>query len=672
MQLSGPKPEPASVGSSPVEAEARALPYQWNLLAWAALIGVLTGLAVVAFHELLGFINNGLFGPFVEGLLTVGRSQPPELAPELPLVVAPDAGTPLRALLQVGLGGLGFLPPPPAIPEPLPLPGSSLPDWITLWPVVVVPTLGGWAVGLLRRYGGDLGPGLPSLMAMADGAVSARPRLPFQRLLGASISLGSGASLGPEGPSVESGGNIGLWVALRGGLSPQSQKALVAAGVAAGLAAGFKAPIAGVFFAFEGSFSAVQGRPSLRAVLVAAVASSLVTQLLLGDTPILRLPAYEVRSPLELPLYLGLGLVASLMSWALVSLLAAGRSERLQSWLGQLPPGLPTALGGACVGVMALGFPQVLGVGYDTIEALLGSEGGVPLLTLLVLLGVKLLATGISNATGFVGGGFAPSLFLGAVLGNCYGQLLGDSGLHLPVAEPPAYAMVGMAAVLAGSARAPLTALLLLFELTRDIRIVLPLMAAAGLSAVLVERWQGLADPGLLGPDSQEEHRRRQLAALQVTEAFEPEAPLVLPAELPAQKALVQLVEAHGHCLVVADGAWVVGLVTLADLQRALSAEREFSDDGSLPVPTLLSCRRGDLVWLPMSAQLAQLEDQLRPNGLRQLPVFDVPAAAAAALPHGLPNPGLPVASLRGLASRDGMARALARQLTPAEDWVQA
>lgn len=362
-------------------------------------------------------------------------------------------------------------------------------------------------------------------MAMADGAVSARPSLPFLRLLGASLSLGSGASLGPEGPSVESGGNIGLWVALRGGLSPQSQKALVAAGVAAGLAAGFKAPIAGVFFAFEGSFSAVQGRPSLRAVLVAAVASSLVTQLLLGDTPILRLPAYEVRSPLELPLYLGLGLVASLMSWALVSLLAAGRSERLQAWLGQLPPGLPTALGGASVGVMALGFPQVLGVGYDTIEALLGSEGGVPLLTLLVLLGVKLLATGISNATGFVGGGFAPSLFLGAVLGNCYGQLLGDSGLHLPVAEPPAYAMVGMAAVLAGSARAPLTALLLLFELTRDIRIVLPLMAAAGLSAALVERWQGLADPGLLGPDPQEEHRRRQLAALQVAEAFEPEAP---------------------------------------------------------------------------------------------------------------------------------------------------
>lgn len=289
------------------------------------------------------------------------------------------------------------------------------------------------------------------------------------------------------------------------------------------------------------------------------------------------------------------------------------------------------------MGLIALGFPQVLGVGYDTVEALLVSNGGVPLLTLLALLGLKLLATGISNATGFVGGGFAPALVLGAVLGNCYGQLLGESGLHLPVAEPPAYAMVGMAAVLAGSARAPLTALLLLFELTRDIRIVLPLMAAAGLSAALVERWQGLADPGLLGPDPIEEQRRRQLAALPVAEAFEPEAPLVLPAGLAASQALRQLVDAHGHCLVVAEGAWVVGLVTLADLQRALNAEARAPDGGAGTMPRLIECRRGDLVWLPLSAQLAQLEDQLTPNGLRQVPVFDVQAGERQPCPMDYP-----------------------------------
>jgi H+/Cl- antiporter ClcA len=547
------------------------------------------------------------------------------------------------------------------------LPSLEVPDWLQLWPVLVVPTLGGGLVGLLRRWLGEIGPGLPSLMAMADGAIEGTPRLPWLRLLTASLSLGSGASLGPEGPSVEAGGNVGLWLALRGRLTPQSQKALVAAGVAAGLAAGFKAPIAGVFFAFEGSFSGLGGRPSLRAVLVAAISATLVVQVGLGDTPILRLPAYDVRSLWELPLYLVLGVLASLMSWALIRLLELGRSPRLQQLLRQLPAGLPTAVGGLAVGVIALEFPQVLGVGYDTIEALLGSAGGIPLLTLVLLLGAKLVATGLSNALGFVGGGFAPSLVLGAVLGNCYGQLLGDSGLHLAVAAPPAYAMVGMAAVLAGSARAPLTALLLLFELTHDIRIVLPLMAAAGLSAGLVERWHGLHDPGLLGPDPQEEQRRSQLAALAIDEALEPEAPLVLEAGSTAAEALATVVAAHGHCLLLVDGPWVRGLVTLADLQRCIG--RGVTADGTPPL--LRESLRTDLVWLPASANLIRLEDQLETHDLRQLPVFDVPAEIAASLPHGLPQQGLPLKALIGMASRDGMARALARanlttQLAPA------
>jgi H+/Cl- antiporter ClcA len=674
LPASAPKAEasgPRASGprTSGAEADLRGLPFQWNLLAWAALVGTLTGLAVVAFHELLGFINNFLFGPFVEGLLVIGRSSPATPA-DLPPIdlppLAPDSGTPLRALLQLGLDGIGLLaaaPPPPPLPEPPPISLPTPPDWLALWPVVVVPTLGGLAVGLLRHVAGSIGPGLSSLMAIADGRQGGEPRLPWLRLVAASLSLGSGASLGPEGPSVEGGGNIGLWVALRGRLSPQAQKALVGAGVAAGLAAGFKAPIAGVFFAFEGSYSAIPGRPSLRAVLVAAVASALVTQLCLGDTPILRLPAYEVRSPLELPLYLGLGLLASLMSWLLIRLLAAGRDERVQAVVRRLPPGLPTALGGAALGGMALVFPQVLGVGYDTIEALLGRDGGIPLLTLVALIGVKLVATTVSNATGFVGGGFAPSLFLGAVLGSCYGQALGSGGLNLPVAEPPAYAMVGMAAVLAGSARAPLTALLLLFELTRDIRIVLPLMAAAGLSAALVERWQGIQDPGLMGPDPQEERRRGELAAIPVEEAFDPEAPLVLPAAMAASAALARLIDSHGHCLLVERAGLALGLVTIGDLQRGLASDLSRSQ-----APCLEDCLRTDLVWLPAGVHLDRLEDQLRPNGLRQLPVFAVPEGAGGHLPHGLPPGGLAVELLRGVASRDGMARALARRLQAASE----
>jgi H+/Cl- antiporter ClcA len=634
--------------------EPTAAPFQWGLLAWAALVGLLTGVAIVGFHYLLGFINNLIYGPFVEFVMGIAGPQP-ALPEPLPLP-PPPASTPLRSLLQLGLGGVGlFAPVPLPQPEPVLPPVPLAPPWLSTWPVVLGPVLGGLLVGLLRLVAKDLGPSLPSLMAMADGRMQAAAKLPFARLLGASISLGSGASLGPEGPSVESGGNIGLWLGRRAGLTPEALRALVGAGVAAGLAAGFRAPIAGVFFAFEGAYSTIPGRPSLRAVLVAAVSSTLVIQLGLGDQPIFRLPSYEVRSPLELPLYLGLGLLASGVSLALVRLLALGRSAPVQQRLQRLPPWLLTSLGGLGVGLMALGFPQVLGVGYDTIESLLGSGGGISLLSLLALLLVKLLATGLSNATGFIGGGFAPSLFLGAVLGSFYGQLLGDGGFGLPVAEAPAYAMVGMAAVLAGAARAPLTALLLLFELTRDIRIVLPLMAAAGLSALLVERWQGLADPGLLGPDPVEEERRAQLQLVGIEEALDPEAPLVLPASLAPRQALAQLLAAHGHCLLLEEGGWILGLVTLEDLQRILTANPDSAE--------LADCLRTELVWLPADADLSRLEDQLRPNGLRQLPVFAIDDRLPAQLPHGLPSGGLGVDQLQGLASRDGLARALARRL---------
>ena len=662
---------PAKVRRPPLQPNtdrrlsAQGFPFEWTLLAWAALVGISTGLAIVAFHNILDFLNNFLFGSFVEGLLEISRSPVAVAAaaqvPAAPVALPPpptnDAATPLQALLQLGLGSIGFLTgtPPAAAPAPLPSPGPAAPDWLTLWPVVVVPTLGGLAVGVLRRFFGPLGPGVPSLMAMAEGAEDPAPVPPLLRLLTAALSLGSGASLGPEGPSVESGGNLGLWWARVGRLSPQSQQTLVAAGVAAGLAAGFKAPIAGVFFAFEGNANTNASRPNLRAVLVAAVASALVTQLMLGDEPILRLPAYEVRSPLELPLYLGLGVLASLLSLALIKLMAAGRDGRVQRLLERLPPGLATALGGAAVGGMALAFPQVLGVGYDTIEALLGSDQGIPLLTLVALLGVKLLATSVSTASGFVGGGFAPALFLGATLGSVYGQLLGEGGLGLPVAEAPAYAMVGMAAVLAGSVRAPLTALLLLFELTRDIRIVLPLMAAAGLSAALVDRWQSVKPTTLLGADRNEERRRERLAAVAVIEALEPEAPLILPAQTPATTALSALIAAHGHCVLVVDPAEVnvVGIVTLTDLQQALNAAHQRGKPVSLG-----ECRRNDLVWLPDSAHLGDLEDQLGSQGIRQVPVF---AVSAGPLPRGLPSNGLGLDALRGLASRDGLALALAR-----------
>jgi hypothetical protein len=182
-------------------------------------------------------------------------------------------------------------------------------------------------------------------------------------------------------------------------------------------------------------------------------------------------------------------------------------------------------------------------------------------------------------------------------------------------------------------------------------------MAAAGLSAVLVERWQGFVDPGLLGPDPLEEQRRGELAALPVTDALEPEAPLLLPGETPAGEALGLLIAAHGHCLVVTENQQVLALVTLADMQGTLSAA-----GGAAGAVRLRDCRRSDLVWLPLSSRLDRLEDQIKARGHRQVPVFDVPDGNLGYLPEGVPPGGLPVDRLRGLASRDGLARALARR----------
>jgi hypothetical protein len=132
-------------------------------------------------------------------------------------------------------------------------------------------------------------------------------------------------------------------------------------------------------------------------------------------------------------------------------------------------------------------------------------------------------------------------------------------------------------------------------------------------------------------------------------------------ADLPAAEALAQLIAVHGHCLVIQEQGLAVGLVTLPDLQRALSGALARAGEG--PAVSLLDCRRTDLVWLPLEASLVQLEDQLTPAGLRQIPIFELPGKAVGYLPQDLPSGGLPISALRGLASRDGMARALAARL---------
>jgi H+/Cl- antiporter ClcA/CBS domain-containing protein len=447
------------------------------------------------------------------------------------------------------------------------------------WTLACVPMLGGVLVGLMRWRWRDFGPSISTLLSSTQQIQDLSPLRPVTRMVAASISLGTGASLGPEGPSVEVGASFGVLLSQVLQVSQERQRLLLGAGAAAGLAAGFNAPIAGVFFALEVVLGTTFATSAVSVVLLAAVVAALIAQIGLGAQPAFALPAYEVRSPLELPLYLGLGLFASLISIAYIEAIKLAQrcfkgEIRGLEWFGRLPIAFQPILGGICVGVVALPLPQIMGIGYETVEAML-RDVEFSLKLLVVLLVVKLLMTAISLGSGLVGGLFAPAMFLGASLGAAYGKVL---AVLLPfetmnIAAPPAYAMVGMAAVLAASARAPLTSILLLFELTRDYRIVLPLMAAVGLSVWLIERLRPRVNQDLKAQPIDLAVKQNHLDLLKqipVSEAMH-HGVLCLSGNLPVVEAGMILTEHHLHSALVVNGdEQLLGIVTLQDINRAI------------------------------------------------------------------------------------------------------
>ncbi|MBW4488529.1 MAG: chloride channel protein [Trichocoleus desertorum ATA4-8-CV12] len=508
------------------------------------------------------------------------------------------------------------------------------------WTLACVPMLGGVIVGFMRWRWRDFGPGISSLIAATQGKRELSPIRPVTKMVAASVSLGTGASLGPEGPSVEIGANFGILLGQILQVSQERQRLLLGAGAAAGLAAGFNAPIAGVFFALEVVLGTTFATSAVSVVLLAAVVSALIAQIGLGAQPAFALPAYDVRSPLELPLYLGLGLCASLVSVTYTQTIKLAQAFfRGQipgsAWMNRIPHPVHPVIGGACVGLVALALPQTLGIGYETIEALLRDvEFSLPLL--LLLLGFKLALTALSLGSGLVGGIFAPAMFLGAVLGASYGKIL---AVILPtaainMAAPPAYAMVGMAAVLAGSVRAPLTAILLLFELTRDYRIVLPLMAAVGLSVWVIESLKPISPQGLdlkqMGVNVEPDQSQEALKHLTVEDAMQP-SPLILPDSLSVLEASHILLNQHLHSALLVDAAGeLMGIVTLQDINRALAALRvpENLTPSALPAQSLeiqpvSEICTSELLYAYKDELVTEAIDRMAARGLRQLPVVD-------------------------------------------------
>lgn len=501
------------------------------------------------------------------------------------------------------------------------------------WTLALIPLLGGLMVGLMRWRLQDFGPGLTALMEMVQGGRELLPLKPISKMLAAAISLGSGASLGPEGPSVEIGANFSLLLGQVLKVSNERQQLLLGAGAAAGLAAGFNAPIAGVFFALEVVLGTTFATSAVSVLLLAAVVSAWIAQIGLGFKPAFALLDYDVRSLLELPLYIGLGLSASLVSvlykrsMAFAQQSFQGHILGLQ-WLAKIPQPLHPVLGGAIIGLVALQLPQILGVGYETVEAML-QDVQFSLTLVLALLVAKLIMTALSFGSGFVGGVFAPALFLGASLGSAYAKVLAIAFpmLHPYMASPPAYAMVGMAAVLAGSVRAPLTAILLLFELTQDYRIVLPLMAAVGISIWLVEVLQPTV---VLDSDGEQQEPKSDLhlsadglASLKVAEVMQP-SPLQLPGTMELAEVGRSLIDHRSHCaLILGDDEKLLGIMTLHDVNRLIAKTKLDADFNILMHQPVSQLCTTEMLYIYSDEVLQEAIARMATRGLHQLPVVE-------------------------------------------------
>jgi len=350
---------------------------------------------------------------------------------------------------------------------------------------ILPPLIGSLLCGPLMFYFAPetVGSGITAVLravALRNGTI--RPRVAIVKILASAICIGSGGSAGREGPIVQVGAAISSSLAHLLRLSPNQVRSLVACGVAGGISATFNAPLGGVFFAME----VILGRYGPRdfaSIVMASVMSGFVTQFYLGRFPAFKVPAYEFQAAEEMPLYLVLGIVCALGGWLYVKTLTF--TEDVFSSL-RINPVLKPAVGGLLVGIMGFQVNEIFGDGYKTVEDALA--GRLPLMVCLGLAFFKILATSATVGSGNAGGLYAPSLFIGALLGGAFGK---EAYHFLPgvAACPGVFALVGMGALSAGVAQAPVSSIILLFEISGNYNVILPVMASSIVSTVLLRHW---------------------------------------------------------------------------------------------------------------------------------------------------------------------------------------
>ena len=367
---------------------------------------------------------------------------------------------------------------------------NPLVPWLGPAFVVLAPAVGGLLYGpMVARWAPEArGHGVPEVMlAVARKGGRIRPQVALVKAFASALCIGSGGSVGREGPIVQIGSALGSTAGQYAGMGARRLRLLVACGAAAGIAATFNTPIAGVFFALEVILRDFEAE-AFGAVVLSAVAAAAVGRAAFGNDAFLTLPVAHVPPPVVYPLFALLGLVAAVAGVAFLRSVYGAEDVADRVWRG--PDWLRPAVGGLLLGVLLLVLPQMYGVGYPVLESAV--TGHYALALVVVFMVGKLAATSLTLAIGGSGGVFAPSLFIGAMLGSAFGRGADALLPGMPVSSAT-FAVVGMGAVFAASARAPITAVLIIFELTGDYALILPLMLAVVVATVLADR---------LSPDS--------------------------------------------------------------------------------------------------------------------------------------------------------------------------
>jgi CIC family chloride channel protein len=494
---------------------------------------------------------------------------------------------------------------------------------ITPYHLLIIPAVGGLIFGpLIYFFAREAkGHGVPEVMeavALRGGRI--RPRVAIVKSLASAICIGTGGSVGREGPIAQIGSALGSMVGQAFNLSDERVQNLVACGAAGGIAATFNAPIAGSIFALEvilGRLHAIY----FGAVVISAVTADVIAQIFEGNLRAFTVPEYTLVSPWELPLYALLGVIAAGASVGFTRLLYL--SEDLWDKIN-FPEYFKPVLGGVLLGAVGIltfkvdGFPRVFGVGYNSITDVL--FGNLAIQVTLALLIIKVLATIITLGSGGSGGIFAPSLFMGAMLGAAFGQV---AHLLFPNVTAPsgAYALVGMAAFFTGAAHAPVTAILILFEMTGDYHIILPLMLTTVISTIIA---RAISQESIYtlklsrrGIHLQYGQDIDVMQGVTVGEAMTTEVDVVFE-DMPLTELAAEFARTHHHGFpVLNQDDKLVGVVSIQDLERAL-ARGPISGLRVVDIATttgLVVARPDEPMWLALR--------RLGTRDLGRLPVVD-------------------------------------------------